>query len=61
MLAINSSYSFSLQALLASLQLEMEMLMFMGKFGFQGGLGDLLSPSVHKFDYEHIYSGLSAE
>jgi hypothetical protein len=38
----------------------MDMLMFMEKFGFQGGLEDLLSPSVHKFDYEHIYSGLSA-
>jgi hypothetical protein len=23
--------------------------------------GALLSPSVHKFGYEHIYSGLSAE
>jgi hypothetical protein len=43
MLAFNSSYSFSLQALSASLRPEIEMLMFMEKFGFQGGLEDLPS------------------
>jgi len=69
MLTFHSSYFFSLQALSVTLRPEMEMLMFMEKFGFQGGLEDLLSLcqrysgeiqeiSVTKPFCESVFSGM---